>query len=142
MPYPNQQTVMPTHGGLAAGLDALMRIGNIQFTVNTVQKVANYTCLPTDSGTFFSAATGAVTFTLPATATSAGWWAMFANTVDAAMAVSAPTAILVFDGNATRTTLTWTVTSHKQGGMGLFYCDGTNWFGFAAANLSAVPAAS
>jgi len=135
---------MATFLGMAPGLDAYQRIPNIQFTINPVALTANYTMLPTDSGTIFTTlgASGAVTLTLPAVASSAGLWCIFHNAVDQSCAVSAPSTTMVYDGNAGITTLTWGTSSHKIGGAALFYCDGTKWYAFVAANGSAAPSAS
>ena len=137
MPFPNQQSVMPTHDGLAAGLDAYMRIANIQFTVNPINKAASYTLLPTDSGTFFIVS-AAATFTLPAVATSAGlFWAFF-NAANTNLTITAPSACMFCDGAAS-TTVTFSTSSHKIGGACFVWCDGTNYFCFCAGNLLAIP---
>jgi hypothetical protein len=144
MPFPNQQSAMATFLGSAPGLDVYQRIPNIQSTANLVALTANYTMLPTDSGNIFTTlgATGAVTLTLPAVASSAGMWCEFFNAVDQSCAVSAPSGTMVYDGNAGITTLTWGTGSHKIGGAARFYCDGTKWYAFVAANGSAAPTAS
>jgi hypothetical protein len=137
---PTAQSVMPIHKGMSPGINTANQIPSIQFTQNVVAKTASYTLLPTDSGTLFhtTGATGAVTFTLPAVATSAGLTYTFMNTVDQNMVVAAPTDTMVADGDATATSATWSTTSHKIGGACTVSCDGAKWFLLSCGNLSAV----
>jgi len=127
MPFPNQQAVMSTHEGLAPGLDALLRIGSMQFTVNYYTKTASYSVLPTESGSCFIA-NAAMTFTLPAVATSGGLVFWFVCMADNTWAITAPAGTLVTDGNAAATTATWSTASHKIGGGAMVWCDGAKWY--------------
>lgn len=95
-----------------------------------VSKGADYTVVAADAGTLFTAITGAVTFTLPAIAPGLGPFE-FLNTVDAAMAVTGAAAnLIVTDGNATASTITFSTSSHKIGGRVRFRANaaGTKWY--------------
>jgi hypothetical protein len=120
----------------------MAQVPNIQYQRNVVQKGASYTVLVTDSGTIFEAITGAVTFTLPtaalATATP-GLEFDFFNTVDANMAITAPSGLLMTDGNASATTATFSTTSHKIGGGAKVIWDGAKYMLLPYGTLSAVP---
>jgi len=92
-------------------------------------KAASYTCTVADSGTMFTTtgASGAVTFTLPAVATSTGVWYEFVNTVGQNMVISAPADTLVAFNDATATSLTYSQASELIGASAKVTCDGSKW---------------
>lgn len=94
-----------------------------------VAKAADYTVLEADSGSFFTTtgATGAVNFTLPATA-KLGLHYRFYNTVDQDLTVTAGTAdTLVALNDAAADTVTLSTASHKLGSGFDVYGDGSKW---------------
>lgn len=134
------QTDMPLVRGLAPGLDSDKCISNIMYKNNTKAQTTSVTLKMEDSGKVFSTigAAGAVTFTLPAVATSRGCTYTFINGVDQNMVITAPAGTLVADGNAAATSATFSTASHKIGGACHVICDGTKWYLFTAGNNAAV----
>lgn len=94
-------------------------------------KTANYTVVAADNNRLFttSGAAGAVTFTLPAIA--AGYAFEFLAIANQNMAVtSAEGSNIVWDNNASASTLTFSTASHIIGGHLFFYTNaaGTKWY--------------
>ena len=134
------QTSMPLFNGMTPGLDAYKRIPGIAYLMNTVAKTASYTCKAEESGTVFTnrGAGGAVTFTLPAVASSAGVFYYFMNCVVAQdLIVSAPANTLVTFNSITSTSVAFSTASQRAGGGFLLVCDGTKWLAFCMANAGA-----
>jgi hypothetical protein len=98
----------------------------------TIAKAASYTCPVAECGALYTTNTGAVTFTLPAVATSNGVWFEFINGVDANMAITAPAGTLVSNDGTTATvagtTGTFSTASHKIGASARVICDGAKWY--------------
>jgi len=92
-------------------------------------KTADYTLTAADVGGLFTTtgATGTVTFTLPAVATSTGYWYDFMNTVGQTMTVTAPANKLVAFNNATATSITFSTASELIGSGVRVVCDGAKW---------------
>lgn len=77
--------------------------------------------------TFFSAASGACTFTMPNPATcSPGDEIILINTVDQNMLAALDEKIL-FKGNAAADSVSYETSSEKIGGAFLMVCTGTKW---------------
>jgi len=95
-------------------------------------KAASYTLLASDSGGTFTTtgATGAVTFTLPAVATSKGFRYQFVNTVGQNMVVTAPAGTLVTFNNAAATSATFSTAGNLIGAGLEVLCDGAKWLAF------------
>ena len=94
-----------------------------------IAKTADYTVKVSDAGAIFTTtgAAGAVTFTLPAVASSAGLEFEFVNTVGQTMTVAAPAGTLVTFNNAAATSVAWSTAGNLiQGGCRVF-CDGAKW---------------
>jgi predicted flavoprotein YhiN len=92
-------------------------------------KTAAYTCTAADSGTLFTntGASGSVTFTLPAVATSTGVWYRFAITADYEVVITAPANVMVAFNDATATSITFTQASEHIGCGATVICDGAKW---------------
>lgn len=91
-------------------------------------KAADYTVVAGDSGTLFTAS-AAVNFTLPTLAANLIF--EFLNLADSAMTVtSAAGTDIVWDNNASRSSLAFSTTSHKIGGHLVFKSNaaGTKWY--------------
>jgi hypothetical protein len=118
------QLILKRNGTTAAGFGAY---GSALRRVQA--KTASYTCTAADSGTLFTTtgASGAVTFTLPAVATSTGVWYEFVNTVGQNMIITAPADTLVAFNDATATSLTYSQASELIGASCKVTCDGTKW---------------
>ena len=85
-----EQTTSPAFMGMASGNDPDWNAGNSRFFMRTVSKVADYTVLASEFGTFFNTfgATAAVAFSLPLLSTlKSGWWADFYSAADVGMTV-------------------------------------------------------
>lgn len=111
--------------------------------IREVTKAADYTVVAADNDTLFFTSTGAVNFTLPAIAVGLNF--MFYNLVDANMTVtSAPSDIIVTDGDAAADSVAFSTSSHKIGGGVRVVANaaGTLWltffFGAAPANVVTV----
>lgn len=100
-------------------------------------KTANYTCTAGDSGTWFNTkgAGGEVDFTLPAVATSTGFYYRFTAGADQVMKVIAPSGKMVTYGNAAATSVaTGTVNiGHTFEAV----CDGAFWYVVAMMAVTA-----
>lgn len=139
----------PVKGSLLFGLDQMARrlmtqsgrfyfdddfTGQASFLGLAYQEVAkttNYTVVAADNNTLFttSGAAGSVTFTLPAIA--AGYAFEFLNLVDQSMTVaSAEGTNVVWDNNASASSLAFSTASHKIGGHLMFQSNaaGTKWY--------------
>ena len=133
MPQPTSiQTQMSTFHGLAPALDANDHIPSIAFKFNVVAKVAAYTCLVKESGTFFTTegATAAVTFTLPAVASSADVCYWFYSAEDFAMTIAAPANTMVAGNDATATSIAFDQATQIIGTGAMVVCDGSLWYAF------------
>lgn len=95
-----------------------------------VAKTTDYTLLDTDSGKVFTTvgAGGAVNFTLPAVATSAGLTYTFINAVDETMTVTAPANTMVANNDATATSIAYGQTGEQIGAAVTVFCDGSFWY--------------
>ncbi len=93
MPGPaTYQTQMDIHMGKMPSVDDNYQIDDIAMKFNVVAKAIAYTCLPSESGTYFTTegATAATVFTLPAVADSEGVVLWFYVAEDFAMTITAP----------------------------------------------------
>jgi hypothetical protein len=118
------QLLIKRNGTTAAGFNAY---GAAYRRVQA--KTASYTCTAADSGTLFTTtgASGAVTFTLPAVATSAGVWYEFVNTVGQNMVITAPANTMVAHNDATATSVTFSEAGFLIGASCKVTCDGALW---------------
>ena len=131
MPLPSTiQTQMDTFNGKSPAVDDNYIIDDIAFKFNVVAKIAAYTCKVKESGTFFTTegATAAVTFTLPAVASSANVCYWFASMEDLAMTITAPAATLVCGNNIAATSVSYETGSNIIAGAFMVVCNGTKWF--------------
>ena len=72
-------------------------------------------------------ASGAVTFTLPAVATSAGVHYWFQNAEDQNMIITAPANLMTTFNDITATSVSFATSSEKVGGGAFAICDGAKW---------------
>ena len=72
-------------------------------------------------------ATGAITFTLPAVATSAGVHYWFQNAEDQNMIISAPANTMTSFNDIAATSSAFSTSSEKVGGGAFVICDGAKW---------------
>ena len=72
-------------------------------------------------------ATGTVTFTLPAVATSAGVHYWFQNAENQDMVITAPANLMTTFNDITATSVTFGTSSEKVGGGAFLICDGSKW---------------
>jgi hypothetical protein len=99
-----------------------------------VSKTTNYTVKTSDNGTTFNTtgATGAVTFTLPAIASSQGTYLKFYNTVEQNMTItSAEGTNMVMPGftaAAGGTNAAFSTPGQRSGGIIEVISDGTDWY--------------
>lgn len=151
MPTPStyQKNGMPMAPSvLAPGLNANGQIPNIAFLFKIVAKTAAYSCVEAESGTIFTTegATAAVTFTLPAPAsTTSGTWFIFYNAEDINMTVASGTADLMIAFNDVEAdSVAFSTTSEKVGNGVLCVCDGAKWLAmlFLGADSSTVTIAT
>lgn len=101
--------------------------------VTVVAKTANYTLTEADSGKVFTnvGASGSVTFTLPAVATSAGLHYKFISAVLAQnMVIAAPANTMVAGNDIAATSITFSTASEIAGNGVEVFCDGTLWYAF------------
>jgi hypothetical protein len=129
MPLPVYSS-MPLIEGNGPILDTDGCISNIGYKCNPVTKTASYTCIAADSGTRFNnrGAAGAVTFTLPAVATSAGLEYWFEAAVLAQnFIVTAPAGTLCAYNNNAATSITLSTAGNIAGASVHVFCDGTKW---------------
>jgi hypothetical protein len=134
------QTSMSLWNGMTVGLNAIKQIEGIAMRVKVVAKTASYTCKIEESGTVFTnrGAGGAVTFTLPTIADSAGVVFYFMNCVLAQdLTISAPSANMVAFNNITATSIAFSTASQRAGGGAMLVCDGVKWLAFVMANVGA-----
>jgi hypothetical protein len=114
--------------GVVSGAGAL---GNIQVaSTQVVSKTADYPLVATDSGTSFdnTGAAGSVNFTLPAVASSKGFFCSIFGVVDQPIVVTAPAGTLVGPNNAGRATYTDAGAGNRIGVSRYAYCNGAKWF--------------
>ncbi len=102
-------------------------VGGIRRKV--VAKTASYTLTEADCGTVFTnrGASGAVTFTLPAVATSNGLWYEFFVVAGQDVTIDGPADTLVVFNDAAADSVAFSTTSEKIGGAVTAICDGTSW---------------
>ncbi len=121
----------------------VMRGGDLRFSppstaVRISAHTASYTLIPQDSGTIFTnrAATGTVTFTLPAPASNEGMHATFYVIADFAIVIaSATTDTMVIptddagtgDGDLAADSFTFATSNEITGASCHCVCDGTSW---------------
>jgi hypothetical protein len=120
---------MNTYLGNEAGLDANKAVANLKYKVRTVDKTANYTCLPSDSGTHFTQSGGPVIFTLPTAVGNAGveyWFASLAGANDD-LVVTAPAGTLVAFNNITATSISLPTNALIIGSIIHVISNGTVW---------------
>ena len=72
-------------------------------------------------------ATGAVTFTLPAVATSSGVHYWFQNAEDQNMIIAAPSDTMTTFNDIAADSVAFSTTSEKVGGGAFAICDGSKW---------------
>ena len=72
-------------------------------------------------------ATGTITFTLPAVATSAGVHYWFQNAEDQDMVVTSPANLMTTFNDITATSVTFGASNEKVGGGAFLICDGSKW---------------
>jgi len=123
----------------ATTISGALTISAQQICRAPVAKTASYTVTAADSGVTFTNTgdTDAITFTLPAVATSAGLWYKFIAVADFALAVAGPADTLVaFNSNAL-TSVKYATAGEIIGGGFEVICDGTNWLVFPAADEAA-----
>jgi len=132
MPYDSsdQDNGMPIGpGGLLPGLNSAGQIDNIAYKRNVVAKTSAYTVKVTESGTIFTTqgATGAVTFTLPATANCDGCEWTFYNCEDVDMIVAAGTVdTMTAINDVAADSVAFSTTSLQIGGGVIVFGDGTS----------------
>ena len=133
MPLPStRQAQMKVFNGKAPSVDDNYMIDDIAFLFNTSAKVAAYTCLVKESGTFFTTegATAAVTFTLPAVADSTNVCYWFYSAEDLALTITAPAGTLCCGNNAAATSVSFETADNIIAGAFMLVCDGTLWYAF------------
>lgn len=133
MPLPSTiQTQMDVFHGKAPCVDDDNIVDKLAFKFNVVAKVAAYTCLVKESGTFFTTegATAAVTFTLPAVASSEKVCYWFYSAEDFAMTIAAPANKMVAGNNATATSIAFDQATQIIGTGAMVVCDGSLWYAF------------
>jgi hypothetical protein len=121
---------MDTWEGRAPALDADMILRNLIWSPRFVAKVAAYTVLAKETGTFFTTvgATTAIVFTLPAIS-DGPWLFKFLNAADVDMTVTAGTADTMIGYNdVDLDSLAASTSSEKIGAIINVYCDGTKLF--------------
>jgi len=123
---------MDVHIGKTAAVNDDYIADDLAFLFNVVAKVAAYTCLTRESGTFFTTegATAAVTFTLPAVASSENVCYWFGSMEDFAMTITAPAGTLVCGNNAAATSVSFETADNIIAGAFMVVCDGTLWYAF------------
>lgn len=133
MPLPStRQSHMKVHKGKAPAVDDNHIIDDLAFKFNVVAKVAAYTCKVKESGTWFTTegATAAVTFTLPAVASSTNVCYWFYSAEDFAMTVAAPANTMVAGNDATATSIAFDQATQIIGTGAMVVCDGSLWYAF------------
>ena len=101
-------------------------------------KTAAYTLISEDSGNIFTnrAATGSVTFTLPASADNNGMYAYFYAIADFAIVVATATVDTMVigtddtgtgDGDLAADSFTFATSNEITGAACMAFCDGTGW---------------
>ena len=70
---------------------------------------------------------GAITFTLPAVATSAGVHYWFQNAENQNMIITAPANLMTTFNDITATSVSFATSSEKVGGGAFAICDGAKW---------------
>lgn len=133
MPLPSTiQTQMDVFHGKAPCVNDDHIVDKLAFKFNVVAKVAAYTCKVKESGTFFTTegATAAVTFTLPAVASSTNVCYWFYSAEDLALTITAPAGTLVCGNNAAATSVSYETANNIIAGAFMLVCDGTLWYAF------------
>lgn len=120
----------PQYKDMAPGLDARGMASPFAWMPRIAAKVADYTCLATESGTLFTnvAATKAITFTLPAIALGP-WQFWFAVGADQSITVASGTVdTMITFNDAAADSVAFSTSSEKLGGVIWAFCDGTSLF--------------
>lgn len=134
MPTPSTfQTIMSLFKGLAPAVDANGFLANPAVLPRVVAKTANYTVLPTESGTIFTTfgATANVAFTLP-DPTAGNWVYLFVVGADVNLTVSSAAADkLITFNDLEADSVAFSTASEKIGGAILCFSDGTNSYAIA-----------
>ena len=129
MPIPSsRQTNVPPFMGKMLSINDDHQIKEMPFKVNVVTKVADYTVLASESGTFFTnrGATAAVNFTLPAFASGLNY--LFYAAADFAVTVTSGTAdLMIADNDVAADSLALSTGSEIMGGAITVVSDGTKW---------------
>ena len=129
MPVPStRQSHMSVHMGKSAAVDDNHQIDNLAFKMNVLAKTADYTILPSESGSIFTnrGATAAVNFTLPADADGLVYY--FAVIADFELKVTCDTADTMVDFNdVAADSVAYTTASEHIGGGLMVFNDGTQW---------------
>lgn len=125
-----QTNGMPVFMGRAPGLNQYDQIPNLAYLPKVVTKVADYTCLASESGTIFNTvgATDNVNFTLPAIG-DGPWILEFIAGADVNLTVTAETtATIITFNDLTGISVAYSTSSEKIGGAFRVVCDGSNLF--------------
>jgi len=133
MPLPStRQSHMDVFHGMAPNVDDNHIIDDLAFLFNVVAKTADYTCKVSESGTCFTTegATVAVTFTLPAVASSDNVCYWFYSAEDVAMTIAAPANTMVAGNDATATSIAFDQATQIVGAGAMVVCDGSLWYAF------------
>ncbi len=104
--------------------------GDVRPKLKIVAKTSAYTITSSDFGTVFTTreASGAVTFTLPAAAsTNNGEWVLFINVADQDLTVRGTAGELVVFNDLTADAIAFDQGSELIGGAFLAISDGTSW---------------
>lgn len=126
----SNQTYMDTWNGHAPALDADGILRNLIYSPRFSTKVAAYTVLAKETGTWFltTGATTTILFTLPAI-TAGPFLYYFVNTADVSMEVASETADTLITFNDLQADKVGIATSsEKIGGFVIVGCDGTSVF--------------
>lgn len=99
------------------------------FLQTAASKTADYTVAAADNMKHLdnTGASGSVTFTLPAVASSAGMSLWVHHVADQAVVITAPSGTLVGTNNAGRTTYTSGTGGQRIGCNYYLYCNGAKW---------------
>ena len=137
MPYPvssqtlNASPMALAPGGQAPAVDTDGIIRNLSYSPRIIAKTAAYSVLARETGTYFTttAATQAITFTLPVLVSGTAWVFEFFNGADQSMTVTAGTAdTAVTFNDLAADSVAFSTASEKIGGHIIAFTDGTTLF--------------